>query len=459
MPNALNGITTGLNALRSRICRADGGNVSIIFGLSVVSLFGIVGGGVDMARMFAAKYKVQAALDSAALAGGRALQLSPTGDVGVAIATAESYFREMTSNGVSEGAATFTVIESGTVLKGQVNFSLGTPFLAVVGLPRLHAQLSTEAALASGGNAGTSLEVSLMLDTTGSMSGQKIEDMKAAAKDLVDIVVWADQGTYSSKVALAPFSARVNVGSAYISALTGMSATWSGRILKPCVTDRTGVEAFTDAPPGPNAWLNAYGGDRDSDTTNYSYAGACTNPQEAIMPLTSDKAALKAHIDTFDPDGSTAGALGTAWAWYLLSPKWNSIWPEASRPRPYGDLTTIGSMGVPVLKKVAVLMTDGIYNTTGSVNYGDTSSQAQTISDNAVTLCTNMKAEGITVYTVGFELGSNQMAIDTLKACASREDGDPQDQPSYFFNTANGEELKAAFRQIALQLAKLRLRS
>ncbi len=46
--------------------------------------------------------------------------------------------------------------------------------------------------------------------------------MIAAAKDLIDIVVWDDQSKYTSRVALAPFSAAVNVGD-YFTAITGKS--------------------------------------------------------------------------------------------------------------------------------------------------------------------------------------------------------------------------------------------
>jgi hypothetical protein len=56
---------------------------------------------------------------------------------------------------------------------------------------------------------------------------------------------------------------------------------------------------------------------------------------------------------------------------------------------------------------------------------------------------------GITVYTVGFALGGNTTAINTLRNCAS--------DTSKFYEADNGEALRAAFRDIALQVAKLRL--
>ncbi len=61
---------------------------------------------------------------------------------------------------------------------------------------------------------GSNVEISLMLDVTGSMCSPctKIQAVQSAAKDLIDIVVWSDQSQYYSRVALAPFAEAVNVG-------------------------------------------------------------------------------------------------------------------------------------------------------------------------------------------------------------------------------------------------------
>ena len=58
--------------------------------------------------------------------------------------------------------------------------------------------------------------------------------------------------------------------------------------------------------------------------------GVCTVPSGSeVMPLTSDVDALKAKINGLSASGGTAGHLGTAWAWYTLSPNWASLWPTA----------------------------------------------------------------------------------------------------------------------------------
>lgn len=443
------------------------GDVVIIFALAAIMIVALVGGAVDYGRWYLTRTQAQNAMDAAVLAGGRVMQTS--NNENQAIAAAEAYFAAMKPGNLGSHSATFSIAEGGTVLRAVLDTTVTTPFLGVINITSFPLYATAEAVLASGANSGTNVEVSLMLDVTGSMAGQKIEDLKTAAKDLIDIVVWDDQSNYTSRIALAPFAARVNVGT-YISTVTGLptSKTFSGQSKKPivCVTERTGTNEFTDAAPtASNSRVSAYRGNSGTtavnDSNNYSSNGVCSDPSasEAIMPLTRDRDALKSRINSLSAGGSTAGALGTAWAWYLLSPNWQSIWPTASRPAPYTDLTRTGEHGQPILKKYAVLMTDGIYNTYGGTQYGDTSSQAVTISDKAKQLCTAMKTAGVTVFTVGFQLGGSQLAIGTLKACASREPGDPADAPSHFYNASTGEELRQAFRDIALQIATLRLRS
>lgn len=62
------------------------------------------------------------------------------------------------------------------------------------------------------------------------------------------------------------------------------------------------------------------------------------------------------------------------------------------------------------------------------------------------TMCDAAKAQGITIFSVGFEVSSASAQV--MKACAS---GD-----SYYYN-ANGDNLSSAFASIAREISKLRL--
>ncbi len=86
-------------------------------------------------------------------------------------------------------------------------------------------------------------------------------------------------------------------------------------------------------------------------------------------------------------------------------------------------------------------MTDGEFNT----RYHGPSSARQ-----AKELCAAMKAEGVVVFSVGFGLGGNQEALETLRECATPGQG-------YFADTANADQLEAAFNNFAAKLTELRI--
>lgn len=431
----------------------------MMFGLTIMIIFGVVGGAIDYGRWLNARQQTQHAIDAAVLAAGRVLQTSG-GDSASALETARMYYAQLKSQIMSADTINFELADEGSAIEAVGDAAVNTPFLSVIGIHQLPVYTAAKAVLAAGGNTETNIEVGLMLDVTGSMAGSKIKDLKLAAKDLINIVVWDNQTEYTSKVAIAPFAPRVNVGE-YISKLTGLPASkkFDGKNRKPiqCVTERTGSDAFTDAAPEEGKYLSAYKGNTGTkainDSSNYSSSGSCSTPSssESILPLTNNKTVLNAKIDSLSTDGGTAGQLGTAWAWYLVSPKWGDIWPAESKPAPYSDISTLSENGQPKLQKIVVLMSDGVYNTAAGKQNGDYSSQAETISDNAVSICTNMKAEGIIVYSVGFALGGNELATSTLRNCATSE--------GHFYDTTTGDELRQAFRDIALKISTLRIAS
>ena len=241
------------------------------------------------------------------------------------------------------------------------------------------------------------------------MQGQKIADLKSAAKDLVDILL-PDGGTPNKvRIGLAPYAASVNAGV--------YAATVSNNASTACVHERGGAQAFTDAAPGQGTYLG--------------FRNGLSCPAAKVEPITDDKALLKSKIDTYTAGGSTAGHIGAAWASYLVSPQWTGTWPAASAPAPYGDGKTL---------KAIVLMTDGEFNTQYVNANGDSDSQARQI-------CTETKDRNVVVYTIGFQSPAQAEAL--LKDCAS--------SPTHYFSAQNGNELRQAFIEIAQQLNNLRL--
>ncbi len=419
------------------------GHVAVIFGLFLVPVMTAVGISVDYSSAISAKSKIQAGLDAAALAAGRALQTS--GEESQASAAAVKIFDATVDKSIN-AVLNVDGIDASTGnidLTGSAN--VPTAFLSIVGIDSIAVVSKTQAQLAIGGEGEKPIEISMMLDVTGSMGGSKISDLKTAAKDLIQIVLQSNKITPDkTRVAIVPFSESVNVRDYAPQATnsaaskmdfndkSGKKKTW--KVAKDCVTERTGSEAFTDAAPTG----------KNKAGTMYTSNGSC-NPKNELIPLTDDQSALESAIDGFVATGYTAGHLGTAWAWYTLSPNWKNVWPKDSRPNAYDPES---------VTKVAILMTDGEYNTEYSDGIMTRHQKSGTQSPNgssdsqADKLCVNMKASGITVYTVGFALNNNT-AKDTLKNCATSEE--------HYFLAKDGEKLREVFREIAFQIAKLRL--
>jgi Flp pilus assembly protein TadG len=374
-------------------------------------------------------------------------------------------------------------------------------------------------ACVSGNNGGSNVEVALMLDITGSMCSPctKLDALQSAAKDLIDIVVPNTQTDKYLRVALAPFAEAVNVGTALAPLVRGTvtsnsqgspqvlncasmtntstqpdskwirfpqptsgtcrdsgsnatpTTTW--QISSKCVTERIGAYAYKDdAPTGSTTYVGKgyFGTNTNTSCAVANYTDAEVN---SIFPLSESKSELKGRIDKLKSGGSTAGHLGTAWAWYLLSPNWNGVLQQAfpsSKPAgPYSDLVscnfntntscTPDPVPPPALKKIAVLMTDGDYN----INYckgaeAKDSDQSPNINCNsedgkslaqATSLCTGMKNAKIEVYTIGFQVSS--AAKTFLTSCATNA--------AHYYDATTELSLQAAFRDIALKITRVRL--
>lgn len=228
-----------------------------------------------------------------------------------------------------------------------------------------------------------------------------------------------------------------------------------------CVYERTGAYAASDAAPSSGRWIgagnprwnfsasskNKYDGWKNvenSSATGYGVGayegrhGLCQ--PSGPVPLTDDKAALKAHVDSLVAAGGTAGHLGLAWGWYLISPNWDHIWPAASAPRGYG---------MPRTSKFVILMTDGDFNIEHPTATRDSFQQSMDLCDQMKSLPSNIQ-----IFTVGFQVPSSVQKTGDgrtiLQYCAT--------SPGHAFNADNGEELLEAYRTIARSISDLRLK-
>jgi len=439
------------------------GAILIYFTVALFALLPVAGAAMDLGHVFLVKQRLTNAADSAALAIGRRPNI--TSDQATALL--ESFIRARYTGNLKNVA----VSDTGTQVNVTITVTVPMTFMQVLNTQSVDITVGAAAVRPQG-----KLEIALVLDQTGSMGTvppganmSKIASLKLAAKDLIDAVVWDNQtADYYSKVAIVPYAAGVNVGnkadlvrgpislgclllgcdSFRFQNISGVFKTYT---VSTCVSERTGAQAYTDVPPSPIARVGL----------NYPPPGdAC--PSNSITPLTNDKTFLKSQIDLLQAAGSTAGHIGVAWGWYLLSPYWGYLWPAASQPAPYGDLNELDAMGRPLLRKIMILMTDGDFNTAycqGVISHNSSGSTSDHIScdapvdsfTQAQNLCTHAKLDaGVIIYTIGFGLPPGPSSARTLMTnCAT--------DVSHAFLAATGDQLRQTFREIASRIANLRL--
>lgn len=400
------------------------GGVAIMFALSMIMLAMFAGFAFDYSRVNHERSRVVAALDSAALAGGKALLDGRLTDADV-VERAQNFFNQNVGAAQRFGKVNALDVQidrakSGITVSATVEVPMTLSRLAGINnfvFPVTAATVFKQ----------QDIELSMALDVTGSMgSAGKLDALKTAAKDLFDILL-PDGGTPNKvRIALAPYSSGVNAGS-YAAAVTGL-ANPAGK----CTFEREQISEVDDVAPASGSYLKAIG-------SPGIMPGASCPSTSRIVPLTDDKALLSSEVQSYRAGGSTAGHLGAQWGWYLISPNWSGVFSGHNSPVAYNDGKTVKAM---------VLMTDGLFNTVGGRNGGDYSAIARQSSQIAVENCNAMRAQGIKVYTVGFQLDDTR-ATQTLKDCAGL--------PQNFFEATNGTELRNAFKAIAAQINNLHL--
>ncbi|MBI3446786.1 MAG: pilus assembly protein TadG [Magnetospirillum sp.] len=458
--------------LLRRLMRSTRGNMAVMLAIGILPIVASIGLGVDVAKAYAIKSRMAAALDAAALAVG-----SSTGTNAQLTQVAQNFFNANFPPGTAGVSPTVSITVNGDVINAHASAIVTTVFMKVVGVTQVpvHADSVVNRQIMG-------LELAMVLDNTGSMTtNNNIQALRDAATQLVGILF----GTYTVhptlKIGLVPYSAAVNPGPVASSLVAAgaaydpVSATgWKG-----CVVERPSPNTLADTPAATKQWTryvwapavdNFY--DPATPSTIHSdpsYGNSGTGPNlgcpTPITPLTDTKATLTTAINAMAAwsRGGTLGDIGMAWGYRVLSPA--------------SPFTEGQPWGTPKLTKAVIMMTDGVNqiyklpSTSGAnkvnnavnsdyTGYGrldelglvgttSISTAQNTVNTRLANLCTTMKAQGIVIYTIVFT-GSQDTATKAMyKACAT--------DSTKFFDAPSQADLKSAFTAIAVQLSNLRI--
>lgn len=410
-----------LRRLKTTVCRRafgfarreDGAMTMFSLYIFLMIVF-ICGMAVDLMRFETQRAALQSTLDAATLAGAN---LNSTAD-------AEELVKDfLEKRGYDPALATIDLDETfsggdpntndpGTLvartLTADYRLEVDTIFMSMMDiLTPQDGLFETLGTTAAGGAAEglTTVEISLVVDISGSMAGDRNTALKTAAKNFVDQMIDPTREDLPVTMSIVPFNhavvvpesilSRVNADGSvpipeelrapYDGALEAYPRTASGSKCVRFYDDEmvtTDLQVNTDPPVAdpnylalraitqtqpldrmayydPNGKSAGPGGnwDRPDDTFNRR----CDPTRPAILPFETNVAALKTHIDSLDAAGWTANDVGLKWGVALLDPAFRGVvqsmiaadeLPDALENRPY-DYDPANFM------KVVVLMTDG----------------------------------------------------------------------------------------------------
>lgn len=345
--SALGGIAAiAKNRLR-HFAADQSGNMSYvaIAGSLVMLVFG--GIGVDMMHAELKRNKVQNTLDRAVLAAANIdNEMDPTFVV-------NDYFRAMnmadtlSSVEVQQGINSKRVTASGET-------TIPSNFMSLIGVDTLAA-----AGRARAENAGALMEISLVLDISGSMSGQKIEQLKTAAKSFVDMVLGEGGAESNVTISIVPYNATVNLGDSFSQyfRLEGLHdyshCAWFN------AADFDTTEIDPNATLGQISHFDLYGNGQGAPELSSPWC--YTGETAAIVPHSSDPDVLKARIDAFQAQGNTAIDLGMKWGLALLDPTMRPVMEDMNRDGLVPDVAAIRPAAYEdnQTMKFVIVMTDG----------------------------------------------------------------------------------------------------
>jgi Flp pilus assembly protein TadG len=435
-----------LRRIAHELRTANGANVTITFALAAIPMVGFVGAAVDYSHANSVKSALQAATDATALMLSKTapsmtssqIQTAATNYLTVLFNRPEATGLSVTATYNTSGGSQILVVSSANVK---------TNFMGLIGVANM--KVGADAQVRWG---NSRLRVALVLDNTGSMAQDgKMTALKTATNNLLDQLKAAAAQDGDVYVSIVPFVKDVNVGAGNYQATwidwtswdaqngtcgnngngngngngncSGSSVTnhntWNG-----CVVDR----GDSNAPNANNYDTNVAAPNPAITATLFAAEQYDSCPQ-AIKTLSYDWTGMKTLVSAMSPNGNTNQAIGLAHGWMSLVGGGPYPTPPAMDPN-------------YKYSQVIILLTDGL-------NTEDRWYTNQNQIDNRqAKTCTNIKASGITLYTIQVNTGGDPTS-SLLQTCAT--------DSSKFFLLTSANQIVSAFQQIGINLSKLHI--
>jgi Mg-chelatase subunit ChlD len=434
-----------------RLLRTDGANVTATFALTLVPTMGFVGAAVDYSRANSARTAMQAAVDATGLMLSKYASTMTQAQLQT---KATEHFNALFTRPEVTGVTVVTTYTTtgGSQVYLKASGTVKTEFMQMMGFHNLNISATS---LTKWGN--RRLRVALVLDNTGSMSSSgKMTALKTATKNLLAQLQSAAVTNGDVYVSIIPFSKDVNVGPSNYNASWVDFTSWDNRngscagytswnqprSKSSCINN-----SGTWTPANRNTWNGCVADRGDSSgpsTGNYDTNVVLPDPtiqatlfpaeqfdscSAPVMELSYNWSAMTTLVNNMSPGGNTNQGIGLALGWQSL---------VGGGPFPSPPIMDANYQ----YQQVIILLTDGL-NTENRWYENQSSIDAR----QQIT-CNNVKAAGITLYTVQVNTGSDPTST-LLQNCASSSDK--------FFLLKSADQMVATFNQIGTALSNLRV--
>lgn len=452
------------------------GNFAIIAAISLSVLLVAIGAAVDFTSATNKQQSLQDMVDNATLA---AAQIKDGRRKDMQIMVDKVIAQHNTGNWPIKAKVRL----KNDVVYVEASTQYKTVLMGMVGKDKVDISADAGAPLSK----STPINLALVLDTTDSMYGDNIRDLKIAAKEMVSVMEDAETDV---RMAVIPFGKYVNVG------MKNKRAHWidtskdgTYREYEHCYNEQRTIKKRECRGTGPYRYEDIivdgqYRGQRRIEEkectpgeyeptgrricnmrrTNYTWYGCVGSRQSPdnerapyasrhipgimnercgteMLPLVKNLRKVTRKINDLEVRGETYMPAGVIWGWRALQKDapLTEIRNSYKRKRSTDPINAM------------VVMTDG-HNTLSQHNGQITHNGRNEDDANERTerICESAKKDGIQIYTVGYRMGAGRGAMEKLlKSCASEQDN--------FFDAKSAEELKSAFKNIADRLNMTRL--
>lgn len=212
-----------LKSCLQRLFSQTSGNVAMIFALSIIPILSVAGFAIDFQMTATRKNKVQVVIDSAVLAGARAMQANKTQQE--ISQTVTAYINaQLDTVGSSLHCNTPSVnwAQGSQDLSVDILCKQDTSLMRIIGKDDMPFKVSSTSTWGIG-----KLDVAFMFDVSGSMGGSsRITHLKAAAHDALDTLLPAGGGvaTQDVRIAMISYNDMHNAGD-HFEDVTGLKPT------------------------------------------------------------------------------------------------------------------------------------------------------------------------------------------------------------------------------------------